>query len=191
MLSAIFLALFFPQPTATDQAACEKLIAQLGSPRYVVRENAARDLSKLGSSAKPSLAKATANPDAEIANRCRSIRATIIQAEADGLSPMPFIDAIWYDAGKKSYQYDHEKHAHFRQHLNSVGADGRPWDNYRWATYTWTTEQLNRGASPKMLRPILAAMHAKDEVFINQSPPMPDELNPPTVVDWRAYLLAK
>lgn len=190
MLTTLLIALFFPQPSATDRATAERLIANLGDRRYVVRENAARDLTKLGSSAKATLAKASANTDPEIGQRCKAIRTAIIQAEVESLCPMPFIDAIWYDTATKSYQPDDTKYRHFRAHLNAIGADGRPWDNYRWATYAWASEQLGKGVSPRALRPILAAMHAKDEVFIGTSPPREDELNPPVIVDWRAYLLA-
>jgi hypothetical protein len=76
--ATIILALL----SAADQAArgaeaspdqIARLVRQLGHERYAQRESAARELDTIGEPARKDLAKATADPDAEVARRARQL----------------------------------------------------------------------------------------------------------------------
>lgn len=185
-----FLILSFVySPSKQHCPTCDKLIEKLGDYRYVMRQQAMNDLQKLKSRAKPSVLLAIrTNRDPETVARCRLILCDIATAEANDLSPMPFIDAHWYNVANKSHEYISAKHAVYQTYLTTMGADDRPWENYRRASFEWVKDQLRNGVSPTFLRVILAGMHARDEVFIGQRPPRDGEKNPPVIVDWREYL---
>ncbi len=187
---ALFLLLVCPQPAPADRAEIVKMIENLSHDRYAVRERATVELAKRKNAKPVLLAAISKHRDPETVARCRKIVHSIAKAEADGLNPMPYIDAHWYNVATKSYQPE-AKHAGLKAYLDAVGADGRPWRNYRWATYAWVQDRLEAGLSPMAMRFVLAELHARDEVFIGQSPPREDEVNPPVVVDWREYLRGK
>jgi RNA polymerase sigma factor (sigma-70 family) len=69
------------QPGANDaQKQIDKWIAQLGSSKFEDREEAARELKKLGLKAVPALKKAARSNDAEVARRAREVLETVLPA---------------------------------------------------------------------------------------------------------------
>jgi hypothetical protein len=82
-----------PSNQSTDSDA-EKLVKELGSPAFAVREAAARNLRALGAEALPAIKDGKTSKDSEIATRCkeidRQIREGMRQAFLDGKSnPFP------------------------------------------------------------------------------------------------------
>ena len=61
------------QGTTDRPADAARLVADLGSPEFAVRERAADDLWKLGDAAKPALTAALTSDDAEVARRARLV----------------------------------------------------------------------------------------------------------------------
>ena len=72
LLSALSLPAADPAPAATDKLAAD-LVKQLGSPKYAVREAAARKLLNLGSAAVTALRFGLASPDEEVRSRCETL----------------------------------------------------------------------------------------------------------------------
>jgi hypothetical protein len=71
-------------PAVTDTASpdgIERLVRQLGSPKFVERQQANRELLALGVAAKGALQLATDDPDAELRSRARAILATVTQTD--------------------------------------------------------------------------------------------------------------
>jgi HEAT repeat protein len=59
--------------SAAPEQAIQRWIDQLGSERFKEREQAARELSKLGKSALPGLKGASQSPDAEVRRRAQQL----------------------------------------------------------------------------------------------------------------------
>ncbi|MGD9721187.1 MAG: hypothetical protein AB7O59_03920 [Pirellulales bacterium] len=66
-------------PAATEDIPT--LVRQLGSPKFIERERAARRLTALGAAAKEALAAVTDDPDAELRSRARAVLATVTEAD--------------------------------------------------------------------------------------------------------------
>jgi hypothetical protein len=67
--AAVLLAIITHHPAMR----AEQLLAQLGGPRYVVREHAGRELVKLGRPALPVLRRGECHLDLEVAERCKRL----------------------------------------------------------------------------------------------------------------------
>jgi hypothetical protein len=71
-------------PPKVDPEAA-KLVKDLGSPRFAVREAAEKKLAELGSKAKPAVAAGAKDTDAELARRCEGVLTKIRAAERKAL----------------------------------------------------------------------------------------------------------
>jgi len=82
-----------PEPAPGVRARIDKLIGDLGADEWLARENASRELVKIGRPALPALRAALGNRDAEIAARAREAVAAIekaaLQPLIDELKKMP------------------------------------------------------------------------------------------------------
>ncbi len=68
-------------PSADQHDRIARLVRQLGSPKFVERQQATRELTSLGIAAKNALAAAVDDPDAELRMRARSILAAVTEAD--------------------------------------------------------------------------------------------------------------
>ena len=82
LLPCLVLGLIVLQ--AIDDLGPAKLVAQLGAPKYVDRENAGEALVKIGSAALPALAKASESDDPEVRLRAEALVARIEAIETLG-----------------------------------------------------------------------------------------------------------
>jgi hypothetical protein len=73
LLAGSLLALDPPPKPAADKDRIEKLVQQLGSPSFQLREAAVRDLVALGPDVLPAVAAATRSADPEVARRARDV----------------------------------------------------------------------------------------------------------------------
>ena len=179
-----------PVATADQEKAIAAAIAKLESPRFAVREKAAKDLEELGAIAKPALRSAFSHKDWEVRGRAETIFARLVEAEASSLWPMPFIDSFWWDPAKRNY-VSCEPFPEQVWFLNKAGRDARPYRNYRLATDAWVRTKLGDGANPRGLRLILAELHRRDEQFIGWScTSWPGDVSAIPVVNWQEYIAA-
>ena len=186
-----FLIAAPPTPTPAQEMKIVALVADLGSPRFKVRDAAVRSLGEMGSVAKVACRAAMQSKDEEVVTRAKIAFDKIVDAEARSLWPLPEIDAIWYCPVKKWYAYKPELHKHCHSILMAVGPDARPWHNYRWAMDRYVRELLRNGATPEGLRFWIAIWHYNDSVFFENCSVVEDEVDPPIPVDWQEYLKKK
>src|SRR5262245_43839654 len=112
------LAVALPSPAAeykTDAGRIAKLIDQLGSPKFTEREDAMKELEKIGVPALPALRKATKSNDAETRRRAEELVGKLSKLEetAKALTPTkvrllykdtPVADAVADFAKKTGFQ---------------------------------------------------------------------------------------
>ena len=86
------------QPIAlADAKRTAKLIAELDSNRFAVRDRAARDLEKLGEAAVPALREAVAgNPSVEMRQRIEALARRADSLSADRLRSLRSVEALEY-----------------------------------------------------------------------------------------------
>ena len=86
------------QPIAlADAKRTAKLIAELDSNRFAVRDRAARDLEKLGEAAVPALREAVAgNPSVEMRQRIEALVRRADSLSADRLRSLRSVEALEY-----------------------------------------------------------------------------------------------
>lgn len=152
----IFLFAAAPPPRPDPEIA--KLIAKLGDDEWEVRENASRDLKKIGARAKWQIRKATTCDDAEIRRRSRGILSYILSEECwtpivaevsvkdTRLSKVmeivaekfetPIEWALWYPAGEKpdDVRIDFKAEGTLPEVLDKLGAAAKvrfdpPWSS--------------------------------------------------------------
>jgi hypothetical protein len=179
------VALFFlPAPTPAEAARLGPAVRQLASPRYAVRQAAARTLVELGPVAKPALVRAAGSADAEVVHLAQTALLAIADGELEALAPFPEIDAAWFNV--KTREYDAPVPA-LEAYLDAVGKDGYPFANYRRACRWAVRDLLAAGLPAGYLRLWLADLHEKDAVFYAGITSGRHWLRPPDWYDAAAY----
>lgn len=183
--------LFSPAPTADESKIIATEVKNLSHARFAIRERASRALLKIGSPAKVSLRRAMlTNEDTEVVDRAKAIFWRIAEKEVESLYPLPYIDSLWYDKERKTYNSKMSGYV-FRSYLDIVGRDGPPWHKYREATVLLTRKWIADGLNPAFVRIIFAELHARDAVFISTCHISANEKDPPIAVDPKEYLRKK
>lgn len=70
-----------PASPAASSAQIDALVRELGSEKFAAREEASRELVRLGMVTQPALEQASKSPDAEVRLRARSVLATVIESD--------------------------------------------------------------------------------------------------------------
>src|SRR5688572_12819714 len=123
----LFALWIFVSPVSAQDPSVGTLIRQLGSSKYVEREEAVRSLEQLGEKALPALADAQKHPDFEVRQRAKRLQEKIQDrlVVAKLLEPSPlklqFKDVFLHEALR-----EFQKHAGLPSVLSDNLAKGNP-----------------------------------------------------------------
>ena len=190
---ALTVLLAFPQLPQADRGKIVETIARLSHEKYAVRERAMADLSKATRAKLLILAAIATDRDPEVVARSRLVLSSITKREVESLRPLPMIDAMWYCPVQMDYKRpvpaDHVQHDRY---IDRAGRSySPPWASYYKATELWLRDVLAAGVGVDFMRPLLADMHAKDEIFIRRRWTPENASIMPAIVDWQSYLKAR
>jgi len=169
---AVLALLVTPAPDCRQLGEWVADIGRLGHVRFSVRELATARLSRADWSATPLLRDAARSPDPETAQRAAAALGMIVERELTALRPLPEIDAAWRIPSRHCYD-ERLAPKPMAACLTSALSDGVPPDRHFAAYYRacerWVRGKLTEGASPRLLRLLLADMHRRDADFLKGS----------------------
>ena len=150
------------------------LVADLGHPRYQVREDAAAAIRALAPMAVPKLEEARRHQDPEIAHRADRLLVDYYSARADFLAPrilptdypcLPWLDMLPSDYPGREVV--------IRTYLEQVRMESTvapsSWSNYRQATRYFVRDQLVAGRSPGEVIQVLDQMVTQEKAWLDRN----------------------
>lgn len=151
-------------------------VSALGHEKFVVRETASRSLLAGDPTVRLGLFRHLAiySPDPEVSRRGQRLYRQARDRWIESLSPMPFIDTLWYDPTHRIYSedlVDAEVHALARSFVWQTAGRSCPaypdvYGCYRMATRLWVTELVDLGSDPRTLAPMVLELQRRTEAYL-------------------------
>ncbi len=171
MTRLVLFVLSLFSPGGADDA----LVRRLAAEDWSERDRAGAALTRRGWAARAALRRGLAHDDPEVRHRCEALYAQALSDVIEGFGELPECDALYFDSertvdGTRAYHRELFWGVPWmvsEPYLQRVGKDSWPWANYRLATRLWLTDWLQAGVPPWVLRPVVAEMHRRDEIFLN------------------------
>lgn len=148
-----------------------RLVCDLGSPRWCVRESAQCTLEQQGWPVSGVLRRAIAtHPDPEVRMRARRVLDVLLERELNRMGPYPMIDGLWWNHTLLEYHTESAAYACFAHYLHrrdDVEDGNPPYKRYRAASRDLAREMLLKGYEPWVIAGLLYRAHLGDQSWLS------------------------